>query len=388
MPPVVLSPVATYRANMGVAPTAKEVNRMTVQAVRPTVWDTAVFEQLESVRKFPVVFTRARGAELFAENGRMFLDFFCGGGALNYGHNHPHLKRRLAEHVRADGLTHGLDVHTAAKREFLTGFQEIVLEPRELRYKVQFCTDPVETALTLAREATGRRDIVRPQGTFERMLAAPPAAVVVEPVRLDGVHPAAPEWLRGLRELTERHGTLLICDESRTGCGRTGPFFGFEHAGVVPDIVILSTSLSGYGLPMSATLFRPDLDVWAPGEHCGNQLAFVTGTAALELWQQTHFHTGRAVAMRRLDLFREKVRLLEPDLVTRGRGMVLGIDLASAGGTARAEQVQRRCFDNGLLVGLCGPEDQVVTVLPPLTIDPARHERGLEILQRALLGSD
>jgi diaminobutyrate-2-oxoglutarate transaminase len=427
---------------------------MTMQAAFPTVEDTAIFEQLESevrfyCRKFPVVFTRARGAELFTENGRGFIDFFCGAGTLNYGHNHPHLKRRLAEYVQADGLTHGLDTHTVAKREFLGAFQEIVLAPRELRYKVQFCgptgTDAVEAALKLARKATGRRGIVSfagayhgmsrgslavtggrraraaggigpsevtfvpyadgPQGTFdsigylERMLADSssgvdlPAAVIVEPVQLEGgVYPAPAEWLRALRELTERHGILLICDEIQTGCGRTGPFFGFEHAGVVPDVVTLSNSFSGYGLPLSVTLFRPELDVWAPGEHTGtfrgNQLAFVTGTAALELWRQTHFHTGHAVAMRRLDLFGKKIRLLDPELVVRGRGMVLGIDLSQTGGTERAERVQRRCFDNGLIVELCGREDEVIKVMPPLTIDPARHDRGLEILQQALLASD
>lgn len=352
---------------------------MTLQVARPTVEDRTAFEQ---------VFTRARGAELVTANGRVYIDFSC--GTLNYGHNNPHVKRRLIEFVNADGLANGHDHHVVAKREFIGRLRDIVLGPRELSYQVRFCgpSGAVDAARTLARMATGRRRIVSFDsiGDLERILAGPdvPAAVIVEPVRIeDGIHPASPEWLRRLRKLTEQHGILLICDESQTGCGRTGPFFGFEHAAVVPDIVTLSSSLSGYGLPLSAVLFRPELDLWAPGEHTsGNHLAFVTGAAALELWRQTHFHTTHAVAMRRLDLFARKLRLLDPDLAVRGRGMVLGIDTGHA---ARAARVQRSCFDNGLIVELCGRADQVVKVMPPLTIDPARHDRGLEILQHALL---
>jgi diaminobutyrate-2-oxoglutarate transaminase len=206
-----------------------------------------------------------------------------------------------------------------------------------------------------------------------------------------GVYAAPPEWLRALRALTERHGILLICDEIQSGCGRTGPFFSFEHAGIVPDVVTLSKSLSGYGLPLSITLFRRELDVWAPAEHTGtfrgNQLAFVTATAALELWKQPHFHTGHAVAMRRLARFAVQISLLNPDLEVRCRGMVLGIDTSRAGGAARAARVQAHCFEHGLIVELCGREDQVVKVMPPLTIDPARHERGLEVLQGALVAT-
>jgi diaminobutyrate-2-oxoglutarate transaminase len=208
-----------------------------------------------------------------------------------------------------------------------------------------------------------------------------PAAVIVEPVQMEGgIYPASASWLRRLRELTARHGILLIADEIQSGVGRTGMFFSFEHAGVQPDIVTLSKSLSGYGLPLSIVLLRRELDVWSPGEHTGtfrgNQLAFVTATAALELWDQPAFQANLATSMARVERFAAAL-----DQRTRRKGMVLGIDLASP---LRAESVQRRCFERGLIVELCGREDEVIKVLPPLTIDQSTLDRGLAVLAEAL----
>jgi diaminobutyrate-2-oxoglutarate transaminase len=412
-----------------------------------------VFESMESevrryCRTFPAVFHRAKDAELHAVDGRVFIDFFCGAGTLNFGHNNEFIKRRLLDYLAGDGLTHGLDLHTVAKRDFLAGLRDVVLAPRGLDFKVQFCgptgTDAVEAALKLARKATGRTGIVAftgayhgmsrgslavtgsraaraaggvgassgvvfvpyadgPSGPFDAvaylapMLADPasgvdvPAAVIVEPVQVEGgVYPAPPAWLRRLRDLTRRHGVLLICDEIQSGCGRTGTFFSFEPSGIEPDIVTVSKSISGYGLPLALTLLRRDLDVWAPGEHAGtfrgNQPAFVTATAALELWSRPEFQSSMAAAGAVLERFASRVRSLDPTLEVRGRGLLLGIDLRHAGGADRAAQVQRRCFDAGLMVELCGRDDDVLKVMPPLTIDPDTLGRGLDILRAALIG--
>ncbi|MEU7561178.1 diaminobutyrate--2-oxoglutarate transaminase [Streptomyces eurythermus] len=407
-----------------------------------------VFEELESevrlyCRTFPAVFERAKGAELSTEDGRTFIDFFCGAGTLNYGHNSDFIKARVADYLAADGLSHGLDMYTVAKRDFLTAFADTVLRPRGLDYKVQFTgptgTDAVEAALKLARKRTGRSGVVAftgayhgmsrgslavtgsrrarraggvsgqdvtfvpyedgPQGRFdsigylERLLADPssgvdlPAAVIVEPMQMEGgVYPASAGWLRALRELTERHGILLILDEIQAGCGRSGRFFCFEHAGITPDVVTLSKSLSGYGLPLSVVLFRRELDVWEPGEHTGtfrgNQLAFVAATAACELWRQDAFHSRLAASVDRLDRFRAELDALGRGLVTRGCGMALGIDLGVE--PPRAERLQRYAFDHGLIVELCGRRDEVIKLLPPLTIDPAVLDRGLDVLRRGL----
>jgi diaminobutyrate-2-oxoglutarate transaminase len=409
--------------------------------------DVAVFEALESevrlyCRTFPAVFCRAKGAEVFAEDGRVFIDFFCGAGSLNFGHNNDVVKRRLLGYLLDDGLAQGLDMYTTAKRDFLARLRDVVLAPRGLDMKVQFCgptgTDAVEAALKLARKATGRGGVVAfsgayhgmsrgslsvtgsrsaraaggvgandvtfvpfedgPAGAFdsigylERMLADAasgvdlPAAVIVEPLQMEGgVYPASASWLRRLRELTRRYGVLLIADEIQSGCGRTGRYFCFEHAGIEPDIITLSKSLSGFGLPLSVVMLRRPLDVWSAGEHTGtfrgNQLAFVAATAALELWEQPDFQAGLAATSARLARFAAQLRGVEKTVVVRECGAVLGIDLGDA---LRAELAQRQCFDRGLIVELCGREDTVLKVMPPLTIDPVTLDRGLAVLLDAV----
>src|SRR5690606_4595019 len=127
-----------------------------------------------------------------------------------------------------------------------------------------------------------------------------PAAVIVETVQGEGgLNVARAEWLRALAELCHTRDILLIVDDVQMGCGRTGAFFSFEEAGITPDIVTLSKSISGYGLPMALTLFRRELDVWAPGEHNGtfrgHNPAFVTATAALKTYWQDDSFTAQTV---------------------------------------------------------------------------------------------
>ncbi|CAM5717698.1 Diaminobutyrate--2-oxoglutarate transaminase OS=Streptomyces alboniger OX=132473 GN=ectB PE=3 SV=1 [Streptomyces alboniger] len=308
--------------------------------------DLSVFETLESevrsyCRGWPTVFDRAQGSRMFDEDGHEYLDFFAGAGSLNYGHNNPVLKRALIDYLERDGIAHGLDMSTTAKRAFLESFQNIILRPRDLPYKVMFPgptgTNAVESALKLARKVKGRESIVSftnafhgmslgslavtgnafkragagiplVHGTpmpfdnyldgrtpdfiwFERLLEDQgsglnqPAAVIVETVQGEGgINVARTEWLRKLADVCERWDMLLIVDDIQMGCGRTGAFFSFEEAGITPDIVTVSKSISGYGLPMSLCLFKPELDVWEPGEHNGtfrgNNPAFVTAAAA------------------------------------------------------------------------------------------------------------
>lgn len=128
-----------------------------------------IFEAVESevqsyARSFPVVFDRAEGAELIDEQGQRYLDFLAGAGTLNYGHNNPHLKQALLDYIAQDGIAHGLDMHTRAKAAFLQAFQDLILEPRGLDYRMQFTgptgTNAVEAALKVARNVTGRHNII------------------------------------------------------------------------------------------------------------------------------------------------------------------------------------------------------------------------------------
>ncbi|MFI1831499.1 diaminobutyrate--2-oxoglutarate transaminase [Streptomyces sp. NPDC020412] len=410
----------------------------------------SVFEALESevrsyCRGWPAVFDRAQGSRLTDEDGHGYLDFFAGAGSLNYGHNNPVLKRALLDYLERDGITHGLDMATTAKRTFLEAFQNIVLSPRDLPYKVMFPgptgTNAVEAALKLARKAKGREPVVSftnafhgmslgslavtgnafkragagiplVHGTpmpfdnyfdgtvpdflwFERLLEDQgsgldkPAAVIVETVQGEGgVNVARPEWLRSLKALCERQDMLLIVDDIQMGCGRTGGFFSFEEAGITPDIVTLSKSISGYGLPMSLCLFLPELDLWEPGEHNGtfrgNNPAFVTATAALETYwtdremEKQTLVRGEQVEQGLLALAGESA---QPDFSFRGRGLVWGLEFADG---ERAGAICARAFELGLLLETSGPRGEVVKLLPALTVTPAELDEGLRILARAV----
>lgn len=410
----------------------------------------SVFETLESevrsyCRAWPVVFERASGSRLYDEHGRGYLDFFAGAGSLNYGHNNPVLKRALLDYLERDGITHALDMSTTAKRAFLETFRSHVLEPRALPYKVMFPgptgTNAVEAALKLARKAKGRESVVSftnafhgmslgslavtgnafkrsgagiplVHGTpmpfdnylggrtpdflwFERLLEDQgsglnhPAAVIVETIQGEGgINVARADWLRALADLCRRRDMLLIVDDIQMGCGRTGEFFSFEEAGITPDIVTLSKSISGYGLPMSLCLFKPELDLWEPGEHNGtfrgNNPAFVTATAALETYwgdgvlrERTLVQGGRMEGALR-ELCGEHGRL---GATYRGRGLVWGIEFTHKD---RAAEVCRRAFEHGLLIETSGPEGEVVKLLPPLTVTGEELDEGLDILARSV----
>ncbi|MFD4180503.1 diaminobutyrate--2-oxoglutarate transaminase [Rhodococcus sp. NPDC058514] len=412
-----------------------------------TLEDTSIFATLESEvrsysRNWPTVFSSASGSWMRAEDGRDYLDFFAGAGALNYGHNNPALKQALVDYIVGDGITHSLDMSTVAKRRFLETFQRYILEPRGLDYKVQFPgptgANTVEAALKLARKVTGRESIINFTNAFHGMTlgalsvtgnsmkragagvplvhATPmpfdnyfdgatedfhwfervlddsgsglnrPAAVIVETVQGEGgVNVARPEWLRALAELCRSRDILLIVDDVQMGCGRTGPFFSFEVAGITPDIVTLSKSIGGYGLPMALTLMRPELDVWAPGEHNGtfrgNNPAFVTATAAIEqYWTDDALARSTAAKGKRISQIFANLSDRFDGVSTRGRGMVQGLVFDDPG---RAVKVCGLAFDEGLLAETSGPSDEVVKLLPPLTITEAELDHGLSILAEA-----
>jgi diaminobutyrate-2-oxoglutarate transaminase len=380
---------------------------------------------------------------MYDEDGKSYLDFFAGAGALNYGHNHPELKRCLIDYLKRDGVTHGLDMTTVAKREFLERFQEVILVPRNLDYKVQFPgptgANSVESALKLARKVTGRESMINFTNAFHGMTlgalsvtgnsmkrggagiplvhATPmpydnyldgrvpdflwferlledagsglnePAAVIVETTQGEGgLNVARYEWLKGLEQLCRKHDMLLIVDDVQMGCGRTGPFFSFEPAGITPDIVTLSKSISGYGLPMALTLFRPELDVWGPGEHNGtfrgHNPAFVTATRALELfWTDDTLERDTLEKGERINEALDGIADGRDGITVKGRGLAKGLAFEQA---EQASKVCTAAFDRGMLMETAGPTDEVAKLLPPLTISHDELDRGLDILAEAV----
>jgi diaminobutyrate-2-oxoglutarate transaminase len=409
-----------------------------------------VFDELESevrsyCRSWPVVFDTAKGAHLSDVDGHTYLDFFAGAGALNYGHNPDELKGPLLEYLARDGITHGLDMYTVAKGDFLRTFEELVLRPRGLDYKVQFPgptgANTVESALKLARKITGREQIVNFTNAFHGMTlgalsvtgnsmkrhgagiplvhATPmpydnyfdgtmpdflwfekllddsgsgldkPAAVIVETVQGEGgINPARAEWLSGLADLCHRHDILLIVDDVQMGVGRTGPFFSFEIAGIQPDIVCLSKSISGYGLPMALTLMKPEYDQWGPGEHNGtfrgHNPAFVTATAALRaFWADDALERATLAKGERVEAALTELAGSSQtvELTPKGRGLARGLSFS------QPELAAKTCaaaFERGLLMETSGPSDEVMKIMPPLTITDAELDEGLEVVGEAV----
>lgn len=409
-----------------------------------------IFEEIESevqsyARSFPRVFNRAKNEFVYDEEGNEYLDFLAGAGSLNYGHNNDLFKQALLKYIEDDGITQGLDLHTKAKQDFLETFNEKILKPRDMEYMVMFTgptgTNAVEAALKIARKSTGRENVIAfTNGWHGQSLGAlsmtgnahhrggagvtlsgssrvpydgymgddvdttnyldkvlsdsssgvdKPAACIVETVQGEGgINAASIKWLQNLSEVCKKHDVLLIVDDIQAGCGRTGTFFSFEEAGIYPDIVTLSKSLSGYGLPFAVVLMKPDVDQWSPGEHNGtfrgNNHAFVTAKAAIDhYWSDDKFakdvqRKGQYIADR-VEQIVDKYG--EGNFSSHGRGMFRGINCVSGD---LASQITHKAFQKGLIIETSGTDDHVVKFLCPLILSDESLKKGIDILEEAI----
>lgn len=407
-----------------------------------------IFEKMESevrgyIRSFPTVFDTARGSEMFDERGNRYIDFFAGAGTLNYGHNNPAISQALIEYLQNDGIIHGLDQATVAKKSLLQKLTDTILAPRSLEYKVQFTgptgTNAVETALKLARMVKQRSNVIAFTNAYHGLTMGSlaitgnsfyrdesygmrhnsafvpfdgyfgkdvntidylrrflkdqssgidlPAAIIVETVQGEGgIHVASDEWLRDLESLCREFDILLIVDDIQMGNGRTGTFFSFERAGITPDMVTVSKSI-GAGLPLSLLLMRPELDQWKPGEHTGtfrgNNLAFVAATRALEYWDTPDFADG---VRHKGEIFRNGLQTIVDKFPTiagdlRGVGMVWGIEFTDPGFAAT---VSEEAFKRGVVIETAGANGQVLKFLAALTIEEALIAEGLNIIEKSI----
>ncbi len=411
--------------------------------------DTKVFEEYESevrsyCRHFPTVFTKAKGAYFYDEDGNEYIDFFCGAGAVNYGHNNPEIKKKLIEYLENDGVMHALDMYTVPKREFIQTFEEKVLKPRGLNYKIQFPgptgTNANEAALKLARKVKKRRNVFAFMGAFHGMtlgslalttdkssrggagvplenvtfIPAPymfpeldtieymqklldddhsgiekPAAVFLETIQAEGgIRVFEIEWLQKVRKFCDDNDILMVVDDVQVGCCRSGTFFSFERANIQPDIVTMSKSIGGYGLPLAITLFKPELDVWTPGEHNGtfrgNQLAFVAAKGGIEYMLANNIESE---VRRKGEIVKEfitkEILPLDERLELRGMGLIWGIEFEkiSAG---LADKVIEKCFENGLIIEGAGRKNSVVKLMPPLVVEDETLIKGMEIIKKSV----
>ena len=405
-----------------------------------------IFETYESnvrsyCRKWPIKLVSAKGSIYKDADGNEYIDFFDGAGALNYGHNPDYIKEKLIEYIKNDGIMHSLDMYTVPKENFIKYFQEKILIPRNLEYKILFPsptgTNSVEVALKLARKATGRQTIWAFMGAFHGMslgalslttdegarkaagvtlnnvvhIPPPyimdgnfptieymeqlleddhsgydkPAAVIIETVQQEGgIYVFSEQFLKKLRDFCDKYNILLICDEVQIGCSRSGTFFSFERAEIVPDIVCMSKSIGGYGLPFAVTLLKPELDVFNPGEHNGtfrgSQLSMIAATAALEMTVNEDIPSIVKSKEKIVKNYLEnEIRpYLKDDMEIRGIGLTWGIEFKDG---KLARTVLDKCFNNNLIIELAGRKDSVLKIMPSLLIEENLLLKGLDIIR-------
>ena len=324
----------------------------------------------------------------------------------------------------------------------VTEYDGLILKPKNLDYKVMCCgstgTNAVEAALKLARKNKKRNNIFAFSGAFHGMTLGSlacttdkvsregagialnnvafmpycnskidsidyieevisddhsgidkPAGIILETVQAEGgINVADAEWLRSIRKICDKYDIMMIVDDIQVGNGRTGEFFSFERAGIVPDMVILSKSISGFGVPMSLLLIKPEYDIFRPAEHNGtfrgNQLAFVGGKAALEYFTKHNLPSE----VKRKGAFIEnfiktEICPLDERLSYRGIGMIWGINFSEIDSKLALECVHS-AFDNGVILEVAGRGDSVLKILSPLTIEDSVLSEGLYILKNVI----
>ncbi len=409
----------------------------------------SIFNKYESevrgyVRSFPTVFKKSKMAEIWDEEGKRYVDFFAGAGALNYGHNNDVINSAVIEYLQNDGIGHALDMATVAKRDFMETFVTNILEPRGLEYKLQFVgptgTNAIETALKIARKVKGRKQVMSFTNGFHGMSMGSlsitgnsyyhddnygvpgytyqvpfhnylgdkvdtmaylrkileddssgtelPAAIVLETIQAEGgINVAGEEWLQELRRICDDFDILMVVDDIQVGNGRSGEFFSFERAGIVPDIITLSKSI-GAGHPMSLVLMKPELDKWSPGEHSGtfrgNNLAFVAQTAALKAyWSDNKFVEQTKAKSELVQKRMEQLALKFPTLIReiRGHGMIWGAEFKKPEMTS---DICSQAFKDGLVIETAGADGEVIKFLGPLVIPDELIHEGFDILEDAI----
>ena len=241
---------------------------------------------------------------------------------------------------------------------------------------------------------------------FERLLKDPesgitkPAAVILEPIQGEGgVIPAPVEFLQAVRRVTKELGIPLICDEIQCGVGRSGKFFAFEHAGIVPDVILVSKAIGG-SQPISVVIYDKDLDIWGPGAHAGtfrgNQLAMAAGIVVMRRINNPDF---LAEVTRKGNMMMDRIRKLQEDVSIigdiRGRGLMFGVEFIDPNGPLDlmgtpepsgeiAALVQKRCFENRMIMEKGGRNGSVMRCLCPLNISDEEIDIAMAIFEKVV----
>jgi diaminobutyrate-2-oxoglutarate transaminase len=399
----------------------------------------------------PIAIDSARGATIEDVDGNIYIDFSAGIGVANVGHSNPYVVEAAKEQL--DAVTHTIDFPTEARLEFIDALNAIAPGTLTDNSRVAFGgptgTNAIEASIKLAKYNTGQSGIVgfdrgyhggtmgslslsgwssyksdytpllpdvahvpypraRDSETPEAALKAtleevravvsgraggldePPAGIWVEPIQGSGGVVVPPDgFLEALADITAAHDVLLIVDEIQTGMGRTGEWFASDHAGITPDAMTVGKAVGGVGLPLSATVYREELDTWGPSAHAGtfrgHAPAMVAGTRAIEYIDEYDL-LDRATRVG--SYLQDRLREMQqhcPSLVdVRGRGLLVGAEFRDADGSPLpdiVESIQTRCLQRGLVVWTAGIEGHVLRLLPPLVLTDEQARVGMDIIQ-------
>jgi len=228
----------------------------------------------------------------------------------------------------------------------------------------------------------------------------PPAGMILETLQGEGgVVPTSANWLREVRRITREAGVPLILDEIQCGVARTGKPFAFQHADIVPDVLVLSKAIGG-SQPMAVVVYNKSLDVWKPGSHAGtfrgNQLAMVAGSTTLRIVREQQLDQHAAAMGERLA---KHLRALQKDYPqmgdVRGMGLMLGVEMVDPEGRPDvlgrfpqsgelASKIQRQCLQRGLIIEVGGRRSSVIRFLPPLIVTAAQIDQIAQIFGAAI----
>jgi 4-aminobutyrate aminotransferase len=406
-------------------------------------------------RYFERNWSHGEGHRLFDTDGKAYLDFANGIAVTALGHGHPRVNAAI--HAQVDRILGPINAvgYTEPVSRLARMLADTLPDPLDTVFFLNSGSEAIDGALKLARRVTGRPGIVAFRGGFHGrtfgatsvttsnlnyrtgyeplvpgvFFAPYPAAypefggdeeaasvsclqvlrsllatviapsqvgsILIEPVLGEGgYNPAPVSFMRGLRELCDEHGILLIVDEVQTGIGRTGRMWAFEHAGIVPDVVTVAKAIAN-GLPLSAMVSSRDLqERWGRSAHGstygGNPVACAAGLAVLQTIREERLIENAATRGAELTAGLQRIAA-EDDRIgdIRGPGLMIGVEFVTDRGTrepdgAMGDAVIARCADEGLLLLTCGAGHNIVRWIPPLDVTSAEIEEGLAVFGRVL----
>lgn len=402
----------------------------------------------------PIAFDKGKGATVRDVDGNTFIDMFAGIGVLNVGHANPYVLE--AVHEQTDKLVHTVDFPTEARLELIEKLDEIAPGTLQGNNRVVFGgptgSDAIEASIKLAKYNTDGDGLIAFRGAYhgatsgamsvtsnkkfkaeytpllpdvvhapyphpfgqdktpqeavdhaleevQAILEDPygglanPAGIIVEPIQGEGGVITPPEgFLRGLRDVATDNDVPLVFDEIQSGLGRSGQWWASEWYDVTPDVMTSAKALGGVGFPLSATMYREDLDTWGSGDHAGTYRGHVVGmragTRAIEYIQEHDLlaharELGEYIRTRLAEVAEENSRLGD----VRGKGLFIGAEFVDEDGSPdddTVEAIQDYCYENGVLVWTAGRYGNILRLLPPLVLTEDLAETALDVIVDAI----